>query len=105
MPLRVSIVEDDAKQSGALAVLIEGSSGFACVGTHASAAAALKHIPHEKPDVVLMDLYLPDGGGADCIRALKAQLPQVPILVLTIAEEEGPVFAALEAGASGYLVK
>ncbi len=105
MPITVSIVEDDASLRQGLVALLNGSPGFRCAGAHRSAEDALKRIPREKPDVVLMDLHLPGRSGIECVRELKALLPKLNILMLTIEQDSQRVFEALQAGACGYLVK
>ena len=104
MSIKVSIVEDDKRTRESLALLIGGASDFSCVGAHATAETALKKIPQEQPDVILLDLELPAMSGIEFIRELKRR-PAVEILVLTIHDEPRRIYAALEAGASGYLVK
>lgn len=105
MPIKVSIVEDDAKTRNYLAALLDGSDHCKCIGTHATAEAAIKYIPNERPRVVLLDLSLPLRSGLDCIPVLKARLPDTEIIVLTVHDDPKLIFQALETGASGYLTK
>jgi len=105
MAIRVSIVEDHAPYRERLEALINGAPGFVCVGAHATAESARSRIPPEKPDVVLADLELPGLWGQTVISDLKAVLPQVEIVILTVHDEPKLIFQGLEAGASGYLVK
>jgi DNA-binding NarL/FixJ family response regulator len=105
VPIRVSIVEDNDPFREHLAALIGGAQGFSCSGAHRTAEQALKRIPVEKPDIVLLDLELPHLPGEECIRELKARLPGLEIVVLTIHDDSRRIFDALEAGATGYLVK
>src|SRR5438094_193340 len=72
MPVKVSLVEDNDRVRESLASLIDGARGFRCVGAHRSAEAALRLVPEEEPDVVLMDIHLPRLSGIDCVRKLKA---------------------------------
>lgn len=103
--IRVAIVEDQEDLRESLSVLINRAEGFQCVGSFASAEAALARIPLLRPDVVLMDLELPEMNGIECVRQLKDRLPDLKIIVLTVEEDPREVFQALEAGATGYLVK
>lgn len=103
--LRVCVVEDNPTLRESLSVLLNGTPGYACVGSFGNARTALTRIPMLKPHVVLLDLHLPDRSGVECSSRLKALLPDTPILVLTIEEDPQQVFEALEAGASGYLLK
>ncbi|MBI2930001.1 MAG: response regulator transcription factor [Verrucomicrobia bacterium] len=105
MKTRVTLVEDNDELREWLAVMLNGSPGFACSGAHATAEQALKAIPFEKPDVLLLDLELPHMSGEEFIREAKARWPKLEILILTVHDEPKRIFAALEAGASGYLVK
>jgi DNA-binding NarL/FixJ family response regulator len=105
VPIRVSIVEDDALVRESLAVLIGGASGFCCVGAYASAEEALREIPHEQPEIILMDIHLPKMSGVECVRSIKELLPTVQVLMLTMYEDDQVVFDSLRAGASGYLLK
>lgn len=104
-PIRVALVEDHAGFRQSLAALLRETPGFECVGAFADARTALASLPEARPEVILMDLHLPGENGLDCIRALRERLPAAPILMLTVEEHSGLVFAALRAGASGYLVK
>lgn len=75
------------------------------VGEAETVERALEIVASADPDVVLMDLQLPDGSGIEATRALCASRPEVKILVLTMTEDADAVFAAIRAGARGYLVK
>lgn len=105
MIIKVSIVEDDEEVRHNLAVLLNGSEGYTCVSTHRSTEEAVVGIPRHLPDVVLMDINLPRQSGVECVRQLKAQLPQLQFLMLTMYEDADLIFSSLAAGASGYLLK
>ncbi|KAF0173840.1 MAG: LuxR family transcriptional regulator [Limisphaerales bacterium] len=105
MSIKVSIVEDDRGIRENLSVLVGGSPGFSCASTHGNAEEALRQIPLKSPDVVLMDINLPKLSGIECVRQLKAQMPRVQFLMLTVYEDSDMIFKALGAGASGYLLK
>jgi DNA-binding NarL/FixJ family response regulator len=105
MPVKVSIVEDNDRVRESLTSLINGARGLRCAGAHRSAEAAIKLIPEEKPDVVLMDIHLPRLSGIDCVRKLKSLAPASLVLMLTAYEDDDLIFQALKAGANGYLVK
>ncbi len=105
MNIAVCIVEDDAPAREILADWVRHSSGFKCVGTHASVEEALEHLPAEKPSVVLMDINLPGMSGIEGVRHLKPMLPETQFLMLTVYEDADHVFEALAAGATGYLLK
>jgi DNA-binding NarL/FixJ family response regulator len=103
--IRVSIIEDNDGFREGLAVLLNGTPGFMCSGAHAAAKAALHAIPTERPDVLLLDLELPDASGDASIREAKTRWPKLQILILTIHDEPRRILEALEDGATGYLVK
>jgi DNA-binding NarL/FixJ family response regulator len=103
--IKVAIVDDNLAVREGLAMLLNGTDGFQCVGGYASAEDALREIPAHLPDVVLMDINLPRRSGIDCVRQLSAWLPKLQIVMLTIEEDSRRVFESLEAGATGYLVK
>jgi DNA-binding NarL/FixJ family response regulator len=105
MPLRVAIVEDDEQVRENLAVLINETKGFECVGTFGSGEAALENMPRRPPDVVLMDVNLPGMSGVECVRQLKARIPAIQVVMLTVYDDSDRIFQALQMGASGYLLK
>ena len=104
-PITVSIVEDDNWLRKDLAREIGAAAGFRCLNSYANAELALKSLPAEKPDVVIMDINLPGLNGIECVRRLKSVAPEMCILMLTVYEESDLIFDALRAGASGYLLK
>jgi DNA-binding NarL/FixJ family response regulator len=105
VPIRVTIVEDNDRVRESLARVIDGAKGFRCAGAHSSAETALKQIPADRPDVVLMDIHLVRMSGIDCVRRLKALDPAQLVVMLTAYEDDDLIFQALKAGANGYLLK
>jgi len=105
MSITVGIVEDDLVLRNTLARLIGGAAGFECVAACASGEEALKVLPPLKPAVIVMDLNLPQMTGIECTRRMSALLPATPIIILTVYEDGELIFRALQAGASGYLIK
>ena len=104
--ISVAIVEDNHDIRTAMELLINGSEGYACVGTFNNAETALEQIPHLLPNVALMDFNLPGGmNGIECIARLKAEFPDMQFMMLTVYEDDDKIFQALEAGASGYILK
>jgi DNA-binding NarL/FixJ family response regulator len=104
-PLRVALVEDQRDTRESWSRLISSFPDFTCVLTCSSAEEALRMIPIEKPDVILMDVFLPRMSGIECTARLKAILPSTPIVMLTASDEDEILFLALESGADGYLLK
>jgi len=105
MQIKVAIVDDDAGIRSSLSALIKRAPGFKLLGEYATGEIALKEIPKHLPDVVLMDINLPGMKGYECVRQLKATLPAVQFLMLTVYEDSDSLFNSLKAGASGYLLK
>ena len=105
MPITVSIVEDNEQLRGTLARVLNRAEGFRCLSHYGSAEDALKALPKERPEVVLMDINLPGMNGVECVRQLKQVLPQTQIVMLTVYEDTENIFNALAAGAAGYLLK
>ena len=105
MPIKVAIVDDDEGIRASLATLIRRAPALKLIGDYADAEAALKEIPRRTPDVVLMDINLPGMKGVECVRQLKASVPSVQFLMLTVYEDSDSLFNSLKAGASGYLLK
>jgi DNA-binding NarL/FixJ family response regulator len=103
--IKVAIIEDQRKVREGLCMLISGTEGYRCTGSFASMEEALQKIGYELPDVVLVDIGLPGMSGIDGIRQLKQRYPDIPVLMLTVYDDDRRIFEALCAGASGYLLK
>src|SRR5882757_6721510 len=102
---KVALVEDQPKARESWIKLINSFPDFACVCACNTGEEALRIIPQEQPDVVLMDIFLPRMSGIECTARLKALLPEAQIVILTAMDDQELVFMALEAGADGYLLK
>ncbi|MCU0780804.1 MAG: response regulator transcription factor [Akkermansiaceae bacterium] len=105
LPIRVAIVEDHHELRESWRAIIDSAPDLCCVGDFPTAEAALREIPALRPDVVLMDINLPGMSGIECTRLLRERLPRLQVLILTVYEDSERIFEALEAGASGYLLK
>lgn len=105
MKLRVSIVDDDEPTRQILKELILESTQLEFISEHPDTDSAIKELPLNKPDVVLMDINVPQINGIECVRALKSKLPSTQFLMLTVYADANHIFAALSAGATGYLLK
>ncbi len=103
--IRIALVEDDDKIRKNLIDMIEGSEGLRCVAAYSNAEEALRDIEDKTPDIVLMDINLPEMDGIECTRKLKAILPDLLIVMLTVYEDINKIFRSLQAGAVGYLLK
>jgi len=104
-PITVSIVEDNDQLRATLARMIDRAEGYRCVSQHPNAEEALDALPRVKPNVVLMDINLPGINGVECVRRLKQSAPEMMAVMLTAYEDTDNIFAALAAGAAGYLLK
>ena len=103
--INVTIVEDDDEIRESLAILINGTTGFACINTFSDCESAINGILKDPPDVTLMDIGLPGMSGIEGIRKIKEKAPDINILMLTVHGDSKLVFEALCAGACGYLIK
>jgi DNA-binding NarL/FixJ family response regulator len=103
--IRVVIIEDLREVREGLAVLIGGTIGFECAGSYRTMEDALAGISGSRPDVILTDIGLPGIDGVEGTRLLRDRFPAVPILALTVYDDDTNVFNAICAGASGYLLK
>jgi DNA-binding NarL/FixJ family response regulator len=103
--IRVAVVEDHEQFRGKIMELVAGAANLELVGNFKDGPSALKGILTLKPDVVIMDIQLPGATGVECVRTLKAALPEINFLMLTAHEESDQIFESLKAGASGYLLK
>jgi len=103
--IKVAIVEDNKTVREGFETLLNRTPGFQCVCACSTVAEALKRIPRAAPDVVLMDIQLPDSTGVECTAKLKELMPALHIVVVTVYEDSERIFQALRAGACGYLLK
>lgn len=102
---RVAIVEDDRKAREIFVEWVNRAGGFRCVSDHGSAEDAIEVLPKGKPQVIFMDINLPGMNGVECVRKLKVLLPEAQFVMLTVYEDSDHIFQALQAGATGYLLK
>jgi DNA-binding NarL/FixJ family response regulator len=103
--ITVGIVEDNETVRQTLSELINATSSFRCVCACATAKEAMSEVPRLRPEVVLMDIHLPGESGIACTARLKARLPELQVIILTVYRDPELIFRALKAGASGYLLK
>jgi DNA-binding NarL/FixJ family response regulator len=103
--IKVALIEDDDWIRDNLASQIAKRDGFVMARCYNSGEQALAEIAKDAPDVVMVDINLPNMNGIECVRKLKALMPEVLILMLTAYEDSDKIFKSLLAGASGYLLK
>jgi DNA-binding NarL/FixJ family response regulator len=104
-PLRVVVADDHPVYRDGLALLLGSVAGLEVVGTAADGAEAVAVVREQLPDVVVMDVQMPVLDGIEATRRIAAEAPSVGVVVLTMSEDDGTVFAAVRAGARGYLLK
>lgn len=104
-PLRVVIADDHRLFRQGLAALLAAVDGIEVVGDAGDATEAVRAVAAHRPDVALIDLHMPDGGGIAAIRAITEHHPDTATLVLTMFEDDDSLFGALRAGARGYVLK
>ncbi len=104
-PIRVLIADDHAVVRIGLATLLDGQPGMSVVAQAASGADAVRLARQHHPDVVVMDIRMPNGSGIEACRALNAEPRSVPVIMLTSHADSDALFDAIDAGASGYVLK
>ena len=103
--IRVLLVDDHPLFRKGLASLLAREKGFEVVGEAQDGAEALNKTKNLKPDLVLMDIYMPGGNGLEATRRIREALSSVKVVILTVSEEDKNLFEAIKCGAHGYLLK
>lgn len=105
MALRVFLLDDQEVVRAGTRVFVEADGDIEVVGEAASVAEALRRIPAARPDVAVLDVRLPDGDGIELCREIRSRWPGVACLMLTSFDDDEALFAAIMAGAAGYMLK
>jgi two-component system response regulator DevR len=103
--VRVFLLDDHEVVRRGIVDLLQAASDVSVVGEAGTAAEALRGIPAARPDVAVLDARLPDGSGIDVCRDIRSAHPEIHCLILTSYDDNDAIFAAVMAGASGYLLK
>lgn len=103
--LRVLVVEDDARVAQVNCSFVGRVPGFAVVGSATTAAEAERLIEAQRPDLVILDLYLPDGSGLDLLRRMRAAAHSADVIIVMASKEAVTVQEALRTGAADYILK
>ena len=103
--IQVALIEDRPEDLEYLDNLLNRSADFHCVAACASGTDALQRLPSLRPEIVLVDIQLPDMSGIDCVRQLSETLVGTQFMMLTVLEDHDLIFRSLAAGATGYLLK
>ena len=104
-PLRLLVVDDHEVVRQGLVALLDRREGFQVVAEAGTAAESIEQARRFQPDIVVMDVRLPDGSGIEACREIRAELPATRVVMLTSYPDEEAVLSAIVAGASGYLLK
>jgi DNA-binding NarL/FixJ family response regulator len=105
MPVKVSIVEDLDEVREGLADLVRSDKELLLLENFEDAESAAERLPVLQPDIVIMDINLPGMSGIDCIKKIKEKCPSTQFMMFTVYENDEKVLQALQAGATGYLLK
>ena len=105
MPLRVVLVDDHEVVRNGIKSLLEETPDVSVVGEAGTVKDAIARVEWARPDVVIMDVRLPDGSGIEATREIRARLPKTQILMLTTFADDEALFASIMAGAAGYVLK
>lgn len=105
MKIRLLLVDDHAVVRVGLRMMLQSEADIEILGEAGSGAEAMQAAAHLSPDLVLMDIGLPDMSGIDATREIKKRFPNIGVIALTIHEDQEYFFKMLEAGASGYVPK
>jgi DNA-binding NarL/FixJ family response regulator len=105
MNTKVAIVEDNPGFRTLIQQMLQDTPGYVSVCSCGTAEEGIRAIPKAQPDVVLMDIQLPGISGIDCVARLRQNMPDLPVIMLTVNNDAERIFSALKAGAKGYLLK
>lgn len=103
--IRVMIVDDHLVVREGIKFMLETTSGFVCVGEAENGKEALRLVAEVEPDIILMDLRMPEMDGLEAIKQIRRAFPQIAIVILTTYNEDELMFRGLQAGARGYVLK
>jgi DNA-binding NarL/FixJ family response regulator len=101
----IAIIEDNHTMRKMLVEVVDKAPGYHCVCACSTSREALLEVPKQNPDVVLMDIHLPDESGIACTARLTQKMPGLQVIIVTVYKDTELIFQALKAGASGYILK
>jgi DNA-binding NarL/FixJ family response regulator len=102
---RVLVIEDDNEIRNSFVLIVNSSQRFAVVNSYSTCEEAIKHLAHDRPEIILMDIELPGMNGIAGTKIIKDKFPHAEVIMVTVYEDSDLVFEALKAGASGYITK
>src|SRR6478735_4018177 len=103
--IKVIIFDDNDPLRDSVAMLLQETEDFALAGAYAHCLDVIENITNTKPDVVIMDIDMPGMNGIEGVKLIRKNFPAVQILMLTVFDDDEKVFAAIKAGANGYILK
>jgi DNA-binding NarL/FixJ family response regulator len=103
--IKVAVFDDNKPRRELLQMLLNSTTGMECTGAYEDCRQVVKNVMQNIPDVVLMDIDMPHVNGIEGLQLIKMQLPEVRILMQTVFEDDDKIFAAICAGADGYILK
>lgn len=103
--IRVLIYDDHVQRCESLSALLLRAEGIECVGSFHDCSHVIEDVVRLMPDVILMDIEMPVADGIGGVRIIKREFPQIRIIMQTVFEDEARIFASLQAGAEGYILK
>lgn len=103
--IRVAIYEDNSTLREVLSTIIKDAEGFALIGAYDQCIDVVQNSSKNQPDVILMDIDMPGMSGIEGVRALKPLFPNIEVIMNTVFDDDDRIFQALQAGATGYLLK
>lgn len=103
--IKVLIADDQELIRQSLQIVLSIKEGISVIGTAENGNKVMEFLKKEKPDVILMDIRMPEMDGVQCTKVIKDRYPEVKIIILTTFDDDEFVFSALKYGASGYLLK
>lgn len=103
--MTISIFEDNEKLRDLMELLIGSSSEFSVIGTYSNAYDIVNRVKNDNPDVIIMDIDMPEYNGIEGVRAVKKQFPNIKIIMHTVFDDDDRLFTCLSYGADGYILK
>jgi len=105
MPIRLVVADDHGLLRAGLVSLLNAESGMTVIGEADDEHSAVSQTVEKRPDIVLMDISMPDSGGIEATRRIKQLVPEAKVLIMTVHEDKGLAQEAIRAGAMGYILK
>lgn len=103
--IKVSIFDDNATRRKGLSILINSVEGMECIAEYADCSNVLQHVSNTTPDVILMDIDMPNVNGIEGVKEIRSKFSDIKIIMQTVFEDDDKIFAAICAGADGYILK